>query len=426
MRFWIPCVLFGLLLTPVASAEIVILDLGHARPPAMVGPYTVTAANISQQAAIPDGDIAYGIPGFGPYGLDVYPQTTKFTVPTTWPAWGHGYRGPVFLLDPESTDFSVYMRGSFAFYLYLRPRSGQATIELRIGGHSTGPVTLEAEDGARGFAFYATGGEFFEYFTIEVVGSSTGVGIAEFGQADRSSTCTVGTIAFGQTVEGQWTSECGSAADPYSDAQYLSFDLDEATIVEIELENSYGPELALLEGRGTTGEVLQTDYGYSGLARLAVELAAGTYTIEARVRTGSSARSFTLRLRELAGLCRSSATTLCINDDGEDRRFAVALSFASFSTGVFGTAEITDSNFDRGGVFFFFNRHNPEVMVKVLNGCAVNGHFWVFVSAVTNVGFTATVEDTVTGEFWTYENPDQNVALPVQDVRAFACESAGS
>ncbi len=44
-------------------------------------------------------------------------------------------------------------------------------------------------------------------------------------------------------------------------------------------------------------------------------------------------------------------------------------------------------------------------MLKVLDGTAVNGHFWVYYGALSNVKYTLTVTDTMTGHVKTYQNP---------------------
>jgi hypothetical protein len=73
-----------------------------------------------------------------------------------------------------------------------------------------------------------------------------------------------------------------------------------------------------------------------------------------------------------------------------------------------------------GGAFWFFSPDNPEMLVKVVDGCGANGEKWVFASAGTNVGLTLTVTDTTTGAQKIYSNPDLNPALPIQDTSAFA------
>jgi hypothetical protein len=55
----------------------------------------------------------------------------------------------------------------------------------------------------------------------------------------------------------------------------------------------------------------------------------------------------------------------------------------------------------------------------------VNGYFWVFYGALSNVEYTIRITDTVTGEIKTYFNPDGRLAS-VADVLAFHGGAAGS
>ena len=57
-------------------------------------------------------------------------------------------------------------------------------------------------------------------------------------------------------------------------------------------------------------------------------------------------------------------------------------------------------------------------MIKVLDGTSVNGHFWVFYGALSNVQYTITVTDTRTGAIKVYTNPFGTLAS-VADVLAF-------
>lgn len=75
------------------------------------------------------------------------------------------------------------------------------------------------------------------------------------------------------------------------------------------------------------------------------------------------------------------------------------------------------------GAFWFFDRNNPELLVKVLDGRSVNGHFWVFFGALTNVEYDLTVTDTETGARKTWRNPAGTLASRA-DIRAFP--AAGS
>ena len=56
----------------------------------------------------------------------------------------------------------------------------------------------------------------------------------------------------------------------------------------------------------------------------------------------------------------------------------------------------------------------------MLNGCAVNHRYWLFLAGLTNVAVTVHVEDRVTGQVATYVNPYGQSFLPVQDTSSFA------
>ncbi len=68
----------------------------------------------------------------------------------------------------------------------------------------------------------------------------------------------------------------------------------------------------------------------------------------------------------------------------------------------------------------FFDGGNWELLLNVLDGRPLNKHFWVFLAGATNVGYTATVTDTVCGGVRTYSNPLGHPAAPVADLEGFA------
>lgn len=72
-------------------------------------------------------------------------------------------------------------------------------------------------------------------------------------------------------------------------------------------------------------------------------------------------------------------------------------------------------------LYAFFTPGNWEVMLKVLDGCAINGFYWVFTAANTNQGYDVLVTDTETGQEWTYHNPLGTTAPAVTDTSAFPC-----
>lgn len=111
------------------------------------------------------------------------------------------------------------------------------------------------------------------------------------------------------------------------------------------------------------------------------------------------------------GSCTPTPTVLCIQDE----RFAVEIDWTDFR-GRMGQGMAVPLTADTG-FFFFFNRNNIEVMIKVLDGTGVNGHYWVFYGALSNVEYEVRVTDTETGFTRTYTNPLGNFAS-VADIRA--------
>ena len=82
---------------------------------------------------------------------------------------------------------------------------------------------------------------------------------------------------------------------------------------------------------------------------------------------------------------------------------------------------VTPFSSDDSGLFFFFSADNWEMLVKVLDACAVNGHKWVFAAATTDVAFTLEAHDTGTGRRASYTNPLGNAADAIIDIQALPC-----
>jgi pseudomonalisin len=120
--------------------------------------------------------------------------------------------------------------------------------------------------------------------------------------------------------------------------------------------------------------------------------------------------------------CVAGPTTLCIDDAPGDGRFSASVSFVAGSQPSSATAvSLSSVGVAHGGLFWFFAPTNPELLIKVLNGCGVNQEFWIFYAATTNVYFTVTVTDTTTGHSKQYTNPANTAAAPLQDTAAFPC-----
>jgi pseudomonalisin len=122
------------------------------------------------------------------------------------------------------------------------------------------------------------------------------------------------------------------------------------------------------------------------------------------------------------GFCVPDPFTLCLDDQPGDGRFAASVSFTAPARSGQGMAvSLASLGAGQGGLFWFFAPTNPELLIKVLDGCSVNRKLWVFYAAGTNVGFTLTVADRRTGRSKQYVNPPNTAAPPVQDTGAFDC-----
>lgn len=109
------------------------------------------------------------------------------------------------------------------------------------------------------------------------------------------------------------------------------------------------------------------------------------------------------------------ADTLCLTNDN---RFKVSVEWRDFSGGSGSAVGFPRS--DESGTFFFFNPDNTEMLLKVLDGCNFNDHFWVFAAATTNVEYTLRVTDTQSNQSRTYTNPLGQPAPAITDTQAFA------
>jgi photosystem II stability/assembly factor-like uncharacterized protein len=101
-----------------------------------------------------------------------------------------------------------------------------------------------------------------------------------------------------------------------------------------------------------------------------------------------------------AGPCVPDAQTLCELGG----RFQVRVEWQGSPSGPTRAAAAVPLT-DDTGYFWFFDAANVELVVKTLDGTAINGHFWVFAGALSNVQYTITVTDVGTGATQTYENP---------------------
>jgi heme/copper-type cytochrome/quinol oxidase subunit 2 len=120
-----------------------------------------------------------------------------------------------------------------------------------------------------------------------------------------------------------------------------------------------------------------------------------------------------LRAAEPPSDCTTDRT-LCLGEG----RFQIEAAWRE-TNGTTGDGHAVAVTLD-AGYFWFFDPGNVELVVKALDGCAVNGRFWFFSAGLTNLEVSIIVRDTVTGEVQTYDNPLGTAFAPILDTLAFS------
>jgi hypothetical protein len=94
--------------------------------------------------------------------------------------------------------------------------------------------------------------------------------------------------------------------------------------------------------------------------------------------------------------------TLCL----QNGRFQVSVTWKTGSGTGIGTPVVLT---DQSGMFWFFDAANIELVVKVLDARTLNGKFWIYYGALSDVEYDLTVTDTTTGLSRTYHNNPGNL-----------------
>ncbi|HEV7786488.1 MAG TPA: hypothetical protein VGQ28_14170, partial [Thermoanaerobaculia bacterium] len=84
-----------------------------------------------------------------------------------------------------------------------------------------------------------------------------------------------------------------------------------------------------------------------------------------------------------------------------------------------GTAHVVVAGAN-SGIFWFFSSDNWEVMVKAINACALNSHYWIYSAATTDRFYRMEVFDTLHFQNKVYFNYAGPPAPAVTDSSAFA------
>jgi PKD repeat protein len=146
--------------------------------------------------------------------------------------------------------------------------------------------------------------------------------------------------------------------------------------------------------------------------------AAQTYNVALTAGSLNGSGAITFPVTVVPGVtmpCNPAVSgNLCLDSN----RFQVSINWTKpdGSKGSGTAVSLTDDS----GYFWFFDNTNIETVVKVLNGCSIGGHYWVFAAGLTNVEATLTVLDTKNAVSKSYTNPQSTAFAPIQDTSAFS------
>ena len=239
------------------------------------------------------------------------------------------------------------------------------------------------------------------------------------GRAKTSDQCVLIPIAIGDTVQGNLDASCSHPPpNDYHVAYYVLPDglAGQGLTMTVTYSDPALTPVLVAFLNYHTGEILAENSGESPVAVSFTLPTTDLYVLGVATGNAGIGGDFTISLESSAGGgCIRDETTLCLGG----QRFQVQVDWDSGNgeTGRGQARMLTDTT----GYYWFFDPTNIEIVVKVVDGCSVNDHQWVFAAGLTNVGVTLRVTDTQTGETKTYESPVNTPFAPLQDTSAFGC-----
>ena len=270
----------------------------------------------------------------------------------------------------------------------------------------------DGDDSPRSFAVPIANDAVAEGSETVLLALSNATGGATIDPARQSATLTIQDNDGGGPPPGPPAAPTGLVATPSSSTQ-----------VALAWQDNAGNETGFqVEARTVDGAFAQVaTVGPNVVSTVVGALQPSTlYLFRVRAVGAAASSGFSnvddATTRGVVGTCVPGPTTLCLN--GGRFRVEAVWRIPDGTTGA-GQAVPIPSAPD-SGLFYFFGASNLEMLIKVLNACAVNDRYWVFFAATTNVELAVVVTDTGTGATQGYHNPLNRPAPPVQDTSAFA------
>jgi hypothetical protein len=137
------------------------------------------------------------------------------------------------------------------------------------------------------------------------------------------------------------------------------------------------------------------------------------------------------RIDVLAAYQSLAGGSACVRDAGtaclQGNRFEAKVAWNNDSGN--GTGQIMNfggqrSENDESAFYYFQSATNFEMGLKILNACIplFGNKFWVFISGLTDQGWTVQIRDTQTGAIKAYSNALHHLTSTSADTLAFNCQ----
>ena len=325
---------------------------------------------------------------------------------------GGGTSDPDLVVEyPRSTESSVAPGGAFTFAATVR----------NVGGGRSGATTLH---------YYQSPNVTISSGDIEVGTHAVGALSASVTSRESISLTapsTAGTYYYGACVdrvsgESNTGNNCSSGVRIVVDGGGGTSDPDLVVESPRSTESSVAPGGAFTfaatvrnGGGGRSGATTLHYYQSSNVTISSGDIEVGTDAVGALSASVTSRESIALQAPSTPGTyyygacvdsvsgesntannC-SSAVQVTVRDNCPanraclDNGYTVAVDFDDPNTGLWTEAKRQSHLTRDSAVFYFFNPDNAEVLVKVLNGCAINGYWWVYSAPATDLRYRVTV-----------------------------------
>jgi hypothetical protein len=179
----------------------------------------------------------------------------------------------------------------------------------------------------------------------------------------------------------------------------------------VDYSNSFANDPLILNSDGTT--ILSTFPGsyQISLEQILIDLGLSTLTGDVSIGKISGNFSHFGENGTFEATPSNLNQTLLLNNN----RFQVEVDWTDPASNGAGEGILVT---DDSAAFFFFDSSNVEILVRVLDACEINDHYWVFAGGLTNVEYSLTVTDTSTGTQMTYNAP--TASPEIIDTSAFS------